>query len=86
LLQIDRVPEHRDAAGSDVLPGIDPMAIKWSGGKWTTAVSRKRTPGSKTGVQFVNLDGTYEFGVAAFDNAQVRHAFHVGALKLKFAK
>jgi hypothetical protein len=42
--------------------------------------------GSKTDVQFDNLDGTYEFGFAAFDNAQVRHAFQVGALKLKFAK
>jgi len=32
--------------------------------------------GSKYDVQFNNLDGTYEFGLAAFDNAQVRHAFH----------
>lgn len=37
-------------------------------------------------VQFANLDAEYPFGVAAFDNAQVRHAFHMGAMKLKFAK
>jgi Ethylbenzene dehydrogenase len=61
-------------------------AIKWNDGKWTAVISRKLVTGSKTDVQFENLDGTYEFGVAAFDNAQVRHAFHVGALKLKFAK
>ena len=55
-------------------------------GKWTAVISRKLVTGSKTDVQFDNLDGDYEFGFAAFDNAQVRHAFHVGALKLKFAK
>jgi Ethylbenzene dehydrogenase len=61
-------------------------AIKWSGGKWTAVIARKLVTGSKFDVQFDNLDGTYEFGIAAFDNAQVRHAFHIGALKLKFAK
>ena len=61
-------------------------AGKWSNGKWTVALSRKLVTGSKTDVQFDNLDGTYEFGLAAFDNAAVRHAFQIGALKLKFAK
>jgi Ethylbenzene dehydrogenase len=61
-------------------------AIAWNSGKWTTVLSRKLVTGSKYDVQFDNLDGTYEFGIAAFDNAQVRHAFHVGALKLRFAK
>jgi len=61
-------------------------AIKWAGGKWTMVFSRKLVTGSKFDVQFDKLDGTYEFGVAAFDNAQVRHAVHMGALKLKFAK
>jgi Ethylbenzene dehydrogenase len=60
--------------------------IKWADGKWTTVLSRKLVTGSKYDVQFDNLDGTYEFGLAAFDNAQVRHAFQVGALQLKFAK
>jgi hypothetical protein len=61
-------------------------AIKWEGSKWTAVMARKLVTGSKTDVQFDDLDGTYEFGIAAFDNAQVRHAFQIGALKLKFAK
>ena len=61
-------------------------AIAWKGGKWTAVIARKLVTGGKTDVQFDNLDGTYEFGLAAFDNAQVRHAVHFGALKLKFAK
>jgi len=35
-------------------------------------------------VQFDKLDAEYAFGFAAF--ASVRHAFHPGAIKLKFAK
>ena len=61
-------------------------AIDWKGGKWTAVMSRKLVTGSKTDVQFDKLDGTYDFGLAAFDNAQVRHAYHMGALHLKFAK
>jgi len=60
--------------------------IAWNNGKWSIVLARKLVTGSKYDVQFDNLDGTYEFGLAAFDNAQVRHAFHVGALQLKFAK
>ena len=60
--------------------------IGWADGKWTVAMARKLVTGSKYDVQFDNLDGTYEFGIAAFDNAQVRHAFQVGAIQLKFAK
>ena len=41
---------------------------------------------SKTDVQFDKLDATYDFGLATFDNAQVRHAYNMGALHLKFAK
>jgi hypothetical protein len=58
----------------------------WKDGKWTYAFSRKLVTGSKTDVQFDKLDGTYLFGIAFFDNAQVRHAFNTGALKLQFAK
>ena len=60
--------------------------INWKSGKWTAVMSRKLVTGSKFDVQFDNLDGTYAFGLAAFDNAQVRHAIHMGALKLKFTK
>jgi Ethylbenzene dehydrogenase len=61
-------------------------AIAWKGGKWTAVMSRKLLTGSKYDVQFDKLDGTYDFGLAAFDNAQVRHAYQMGALHLKFAK
>ena len=61
-------------------------SMKWVGGKWTAVMSRKLATGSKFDVQFDNLDATYAFGLAAFDNAQVRHAIQMGALKLKFAK
>jgi hypothetical protein len=60
--------------------------IKWSEGKWTAAMSRKLVTSGKTDVQFDSLDGAYEFSLSAFDNAQVRHAMHYNALKLKFAK
>jgi len=60
--------------------------ISWKGGKWIAVMSRKLVTGSKFDVQFDSLDATYAFGIAAFDNAQVRHAVHMGALKLKFAK
>src|SRR5215207_9050625 len=60
--------------------------IAWKSGKWTAVMARKLVTGSKTDVQFDKLDGTYEFGLAAFDNAQVRHAVHYNGLKLKFAK
>jgi len=60
--------------------------IGWKDGTWTAALSRKLVTPSKFDVQFANLDAEYPFGLATFDNAQVRHAFHMGALKLKFAK
>ena len=59
-------------------------AMSWKKGSWTVVMSRKMVTGSQYDVQFDKLDGTYEFGLAAFDNAQVRHAFHIGPLKLQF--
>jgi hypothetical protein len=60
--------------------------IAWNKGQWTMVFARKLVTGGKYDVQFDDLTKAYEFGVAAFDNAQVRHAFHTGALKLSFAK
>jgi hypothetical protein len=45
---------------------------------------RKLVTGSEFDVQFDDLKKAYAFGVAVFDNAQVRHAFHPGALRLTF--
>jgi len=60
--------------------------IAWNKGQWTVVMARKLVTGGKYDVQFDNLAKTYEFGLAAFDNAQVRHAFNAGSLKLKFAQ
>jgi Ethylbenzene dehydrogenase len=61
-------------------------AMAWKDGTYTVVMARKLVTGSKYDVQFSSLDAEYPFGLALFDNAQVRHAFHPGALKLKFAK
>jgi hypothetical protein len=60
--------------------------IRWSGGMQTSEFARKLTTGSNFDVQFSDLNAQYGFGVAAFDNAQVRHAIHYGPLYLRFAK
>jgi len=39
---------------------------------------------SEFDVQFVDLEKLYAFGVGVFDNAQVRHAYTAGVLKLTF--
>jgi len=58
----------------------------WSNGVLTTVLSRKLVTGSKTDVQFSNLAVRYPFGIAAFDNAAVRHATPDDALFMVFAK
>ena len=50
-------------------------AWKWADGQWTVEFSRKLVTGSKTDVQFSDLAAKYFFGLAIFDNVQVRHAF-----------
>jgi hypothetical protein len=50
------------------------IVTAWKDGVYTSAISRKLVTGSKFDVQFDNLTARYAFGVAAFDNAQVRHA------------
>jgi Ethylbenzene dehydrogenase len=66
--------------------GVIAYAGTYKDGKYTGELSRKLVTGGKFDVQFDNLAGTYAFGFSAFDNAQVRHAYHAGALLLKFAK
>ena len=62
------------------------VAINWNNGMHTSVVSRKLVTGSKFDVQFANLGARYGFGVAAFDNAQVRHATGDDPLYLVFGK
>ncbi len=58
----------------------------WSKGVWTLEFSRKLKTGGQYDVQFDDLSKQYAFGVAVFDNAQVRHAFAVAPSKLAFGK
>jgi hypothetical protein len=53
----------------------------WKDGVYTVVISRKLVTNSEYDVQF-NEKKEYAFGVAVFDNAQVRHAFTPGVLKL----
>ncbi len=59
---------------------------KHANGAWTVEVKRKLvTGGDKTqDVQFGNLKQTYYFGVSVFDNTEIDHLYHQGALKLVF--
>jgi hypothetical protein len=62
------------------------VAIRWDNGVWTSEVRRKLVTDSKLDVQFKDLAGSYGFGLAAFDNAQVQHATGDEPLYLRFAK
>ena len=57
----------------------------YANGKYTLEWSRKLNTSSQYDVQFTDLNKTYSFGVAVFENAQVRHAMG-GLNKLVFVK
>ena len=57
---------------------------KWADGMWTLEFGRKLVTGSETDVQFSDMTATYYFGVAVFENAQVKHAFENGASFIVF--
>ncbi len=56
----------------------------WKDGVRTIEIARKLVTGSEFDVQFNDPKKPYAFGVAVFDNAQVRHAFSSGVLRLAF--
>ena len=62
------------------------IAASWTyaDGVWTLELGRQLVTGSEFDVQFDDLTATDYFGVAAFDNAQVRHAFAAGATPFVF--
>ena len=66
--------------------GDIPVTIGYKDGTWTAAMSRKLVTNSKYDVQFSDLGVDYQFGFAAFDNTQVRHAVHKNPITLKFVK
>ncbi len=58
--------------------------VSWKDGVRTIVFWRKLVTGSEYDVQFSDLRKAYAFGVAVFDNAQVRHAFTPAVLKMVF--
>jgi hypothetical protein len=56
----------------------------WADGRWTLEFGRELVTASEFDVEFGDLAATYYFGVSAFDNAQVRHAFETGATAFVF--
>jgi len=56
----------------------------YKNGVRTVEFSRKLVTGNEFDVQFSDLKKEYAFGVAVFDNAQVRHGYSTGVFKLKF--
>ena len=56
----------------------------WKDGVRTVVFFRKLVTGSGFDVQFDDLKKQYAFGVSVFDNAQVRHAYAPGVLRLTF--
>ena len=59
-------------------------AWSYGSGVWTLELRRKLVTGSSYDVQFDDPDKVYSFGIAAFDNAQVRHAYPAGAVFFRF--
>ncbi len=62
------------------------VASSWKDGMWTVEIARKLVTGSEFDVQFNDMKKKYAFGIAVFDNAQVRHAFHPGVMQLTFGE
>ena len=56
----------------------------WKDGEWTLEFSRALTTQGEHDIQFNDLTKAYTFGVAVFDNAQVRHAFNPKPAKVTF--
>ncbi|MCX9009589.1 MAG: ethylbenzene dehydrogenase-related protein [Candidatus Methanoperedens sp.] len=90
-----KLPFNDTYKASDEIAGIivrppagDRADIKgkavYQDGKWTMEYGRKLTTGSQYDVQFSDLKKEYAFGIAVFDNAQVRHSYESGASKLVF--
>jgi len=66
--------------------GAISSGMKWADGKWIFEFTRKLTTPSKYDVQFADLGRTYGFGIAVYDNAQVRHAYVQEPMHLTFQK
>ena len=59
----------------------------WDGQSWHLEVKRKLvTEDKEKDLQFSDLNKTYYFGVAAFDNSQINHLYHNKSITFTFAK
>jgi hypothetical protein len=96
VLDAEKEPfEDSKYKAGDEVPGIvvapfggdrGDISVKqvWKDGTWTVVFWRKLATNSDYDVQFTDLKKQYTFGVAVFDNAQVRHAYVPAPLKLTF--
>jgi hypothetical protein len=96
ILDSEKIPfEDELFAAGDMIPGIFKSQFtgdrgdisagwKYEDGVWTVEIARALVTGSDYDVQFSDLTAAYPFGVAVFDNAQVRHAYQRGAETLVF--
>lgn len=87
ILEDEKLPfDDTLFVAGDMVPGIttSPMtgdrgdiSAGWvyADGMWTLEIGRALVTGSEFDVQFDDLSMPYHFGLAIFDNAQVRHAF-----------
>ena len=97
ILQSEAVPFDPTAfQPGDYIPGIVKSELvgdrgnisagwKWENGVWTIEFGRLLDTGSEFDVQFTDLTASYYFGVAVFENAQVRHATQTAPSFLVFA-
>jgi len=101
LLAEEKVPFEDQFKAGDILPGIIVSRFEgsrgdiaaqavWADGVWTIEMQRSlTTSGEKDAeqdVQFADLSKSYSFGVSVFDNSQINHLYHEGAMQLKFSE
>lgn len=96
ILEEEKLPfDDSLFAAGDMIPGITKSPFtgdrgnisagwQYADGVWTVELGRTLETGSEFDVQFSDLSAPYYFGVAVFDNAQVRHAYQRGAETLVF--
>lgn len=96
ILDAEKLPfDDAMFAAGEMIPGIikSPMtgdrgnitaAWKWADGVWTLELTRPLVTGSEFDVQFEDLTQPYDFGVAVFENAQVRHGYHTSSRTMVF--
>jgi len=68
--------------GGDISSGAHYNAVDHT---WTVELTRALVTGSTKDVQFSDLNATYFFGAAIFDNAQVEHSISQSLLEMVFA-